>query len=101
MRSILKPISLLVRRDRPITRFTCPGLKPALVRNRPMFTKVNFAFYALMGMHPTFPLLRLSTVLLRKLSSYVSPPHTTHILQSLDIGIFAPLSNAYKNMFRG
>ncbi len=98
MRSILKPISLLVRRDRPITSITCPGLKPALKKNRPMFTKVNFAFYALMGMHPTFPLLRLSTVLLRKLSSYISPPH---ILQSLDIGIFAPLSIAYKNMFRG
>jgi hypothetical protein len=28
------------------------------------------------------------------------PPHTTHLLQPLDIGVFAPLSEAYRSSVR-
>ena len=33
----------------------------------------------------------------RKIILLCLPPHTTHLLQPLDVGIFAPLSTAYKN----
>ena len=44
----------------------------------------------------------LSTAVIRfciasKIILLCLPPHTTHLLQPLDVGIFAPLANTYKS----